>query len=70
MVGRIFDVVRLLGRLNLPFRGHRENETAGNKGVFREIIEHFSQGDAIMEYHLKNAKGVRILKTYVTDLCH
>ena len=58
MIGRILDVVRLIGRLNLPFRGHRGNETSTNKGIFREIIEHFSKNDNIMDFHLKNAKGL------------
>ena len=57
MIGRIIDVVRLLGRLNLPFRGHKEDQASLNKGIFREIIEHFAQNDVVMEYHLQNAKG-------------
>ena len=57
MIRRIIDVVRLLGRLNLSFSGHKEDQTKLNKGIFREIIEHFSQNDAVMKFDLENAKG-------------
>ena len=58
VIGRILDVVRLIGRLNLSFRGHRENETSTNKRIFTEIIDHFSKNGNIMDFHLKNAKGL------------
>ena len=51
------NVVRLLARLNLPFRGHSENEESKNKGAFREIIEFFAQNGPVMDFHLKNAKS-------------
>jgi len=57
VIERIMNVVRLLGRLNLPFRGHSENEESKNKGVFREIIEFFAENDPVMDFHLKNAKS-------------
>ncbi|CAB4018532.1 zinc finger MYM-type 1-like [Paramuricea clavata] len=38
VIGKIFDVVRTVGKLNLPFRGRREDEQSMNKGVFKEFI--------------------------------
>ena len=57
IIGKILGVVRLLGRLNLPFRGHREGECSQNKGVFKEFIEHMATVDPLMEDHLKNCAG-------------
>ncbi|CAB4004173.1 WD40 repeat-containing SMU1 [Paramuricea clavata] len=54
IIGKILGVVRLLGRLNLPFRGHPEGECSLNNGVFKEFIEHMATVDPVMEDHLKN----------------
>jgi hypothetical protein len=43
------DVVRLLGRLILPFTGHSDNEESENKGVFREIIDFFTENNPIVD---------------------
>ncbi|XP_025410974.1 zinc finger MYM-type protein 1-like isoform X1 [Sipha flava] len=39
----LIDIVIFLGRQGLPFRGHRENEDALNKGNFKELCLLFSK---------------------------
>ena len=53
----MIDVVRLLGKLNLPFRGHREDKNSLNKGVFKEFLEHIAKSDSLLEDHLRNSPG-------------
>ncbi|CAB4003237.1 Hypothetical predicted protein [Paramuricea clavata] len=55
VIGKIIDVVRLLGKLNLPFRGHREDKNSLNKGVFKEFLEHIAKSDSLIEDHLRNS---------------
>ena len=53
VIGRLFDVIRLLGRLGMPFRGHREDIDSSNKGLFKELIEFLANsGDDILKNHL------------------
>ena len=55
VVGRLFDVVRLLSRLGMPFRGHREDEHSSNKGLFLELVQFLAaSGDAILQDHLQH----------------
>lgn len=56
VVSRLFDVVRLLGKLSLPFRGHDETESSLNKGVFLELVHHLAEnGDEVLKNHLDTA---------------
>ena len=57
VIGKIIDVVRLLGKLNLPFRGHREDKNSLNKGVFKEFLEHLAKTEPLLEDHLRNSAG-------------
>ena len=57
VIGKIIDVVRLLGKLNLPFRGRREDKNSFNKGVFKEFLEHIAKSDSLIEDHLRNSAG-------------
>ncbi|CAB4042939.1 zinc finger MYM-type 1-like [Paramuricea clavata] len=52
VIGKIFDVVRTVGKLNLPFRGRREDEQSMNKGVFKEFITHIAKSDIVLQNHL------------------
>jgi hypothetical protein len=38
----MFVVVRTVGKLDLPFRGRREDGQSMNKGVFKEFITHIA----------------------------
>jgi hypothetical protein len=38
-LGNVFDIVKFLGRLGLPFRGHDESVESLNRGCFLEIRE-------------------------------
>ena len=51
IVEQLFDVIRLLAKLNLPFRGHDEKTISKNRGIFREFIEFLGR----YRDHLENA---------------
>ena len=55
VVGRLFDVTRLLAKLNLPFRGHDETDSSKNRGVFRELVEFLGECDKSVKDHLQNS---------------
>jgi hypothetical protein len=57
IIGKIIDLVRLLGKLNLPFRGHREDESSLNKGVFKEFLAHVAKSDSIIHNNLSSSAG-------------
>ena len=58
MLGRIFNVVRFIARLSLPFRGHDESKSSDNRGVFLELIQYLAEnGDALLAAHMKDAPG-------------
>jgi Domain of unknown function (DUF4371)/hAT family C-terminal dimerisation region len=71
IVGRLFDVSRLLGKLGLPFRGHREDEDSENKGLFLELV-HFlaASGDTILNDHLQHmsANATYLSSTIQNDM--
>ncbi|XP_063592549.1 zinc finger MYM-type protein 1-like [Penaeus indicus] len=54
IIGKLFDITRLLGKLNLAFRGHRDVDSA-NRGIFKEFVEFVSQTDPILNKHLLSA---------------
>lgn len=55
VIGRLFDIIRVIGKLGMPLRGHREDESSDNKGLFRELVEFLaSSGDEILSDHLQN----------------
>jgi hypothetical protein len=47
LIGKIIDVVRLLGKLNLPFRGHHKDKKSLNKGVYKEFLEHIEKSGSL-----------------------
>ena len=58
IVGRLFDVTRLIAKLGMPFRGHRENANSQNKGLYRELVEFIAAaGDEVLNNHLQNTAG-------------
>jgi len=53
---RLFSITRLLGRLCLPFRGHVEQDSSGNKGTFVEFVIFLANhGDSVLKHHLEFA---------------
>lgn len=49
---RLFNVVRFIARLSLPFRGHDESDRSDNRGVFLELISYLANnGDKILDDH-------------------
>lgn len=55
-MSQIFNVVKLFGKLGLPFRGHDKSSNSSNKGVFKEFIQFLANnGDSILADHLKNS---------------
>jgi len=56
IVGRLFSLTRLMGRLCLPFRGHNDVISSLNKGVFWEMVEFMANnGDEVLHEHLRTA---------------
>jgi len=54
ILGRLFDITRLIGKLGMPFRGHREDADSHNKGLYRELVEFVAAaGDEVLNDHLK-----------------
>jgi len=55
ILGRLFDIIRLIGKLGMPFRGHREDAESQNKGLYRELVEFTAAaGDDVLKDHLEN----------------
>jgi len=53
---RIFNVVRFIARLSLPFRGHDETHQSLNRGVFVEVVTYLAEnGDQVLASHLSEA---------------
>ena len=58
ILSRIFSAVRFLARVDLPFRGHDEQPTSLNRGVFLEMLTYLVEsGDQILANHLESAAG-------------
>ncbi|KAF0742362.1 zinc finger MYM-type protein 1-like [Aphis craccivora] len=58
----VFEIIKFLGRQNLPYRGSASNETISNfddilinKGNFLEMVQFASKKDAILHEHLRQA---------------
>ena len=57
-IGRIFNVIRFIARMALPFRGHDESDTSENRGLFLKLITYLANnGDNILAGHLNDAAG-------------
>lgn len=54
IVGRIIDVVCFLGRQELAFRGHREDETSLNKGNYLEMLDLLAEQEIVMRDYLES----------------
>lgn len=55
-LGRIFDVIRFIVRLSLPFRSHDETDSSMNRGVFLELVKYLAaNGDCILAEHLNDS---------------
>ena len=58
IIGRLFGIDRLLGKLGMPFYGHMGDQNSLNKGLFRELIEFMAEsGDEILNDHLQHMPG-------------
>ena len=57
-LGAVIDVVRLLGKQGIAFRGHLEGEYSSNKGNFLEVMGLLSKYTPIVEEKL-NRKDVK-----------
>ena len=53
MIGKLFSIVKLLGKLSLPFRGHDESINSNNRGVYIEFVHFLAKnGDDVLNEHL------------------
>lgn len=58
VISRIFATVRFLAKLGLPFRGHNEEPSSVNRGIFLELLSFLAEsGDTVLAGHLKCAAG-------------
>ena len=59
VIGKMIDVVRLLGKLNFYPSGDtmRHHKNSLKKGVFKEFLEHIAKSDSLLEDHLRNSPG-------------
>lgn len=52
---RLTEIIVLLAKQNISFRGHREGDGSGNRGNFLEIVNHQAKYDEILRKHLETA---------------
>ena len=55
-IGCVANIVQLIARQGLAFRGHHENEQSSNRGNFLEIIELISKYDTVVNNKLHGPK--------------
>lgn len=69
VLGRLIDITCMLGRQELPFRGHYEAEDSVNQGNYREMFKLFTKHDEILQTHMTNSKVFKGLsKSIQNDL--
>jgi len=56
-IGRLAGIMRLLMKLGLASRGHREGEESLHRGNFREMIELVRESDDFLDKHLSSRPG-------------
>ena len=56
VVHRLLDIIIFLAQNNLPFRGHRESESARNRGKFLGLVELQARRDPVLKEHLEKSK--------------
>jgi hypothetical protein len=54
---KIVKLIRLLAKLNLPFRGKSDSCSKTNKGVFKELLQLMAENDEKMAAYLLKNKG-------------
>ena len=52
---RLTEIILLLAKQNIPFRGHREGDASCNRGNFLELVNHQAKYDEILRKHLETA---------------
>lgn len=52
---RLIDIVICLAKSGYPFRGHRENESNVNKGLFLSLVDILRKYDPVMKRHLEES---------------
>ena len=57
IISRIFSIVRFLARTGLQFRGHHEELSSRNWGIFLELLTFVSHSDDVLAANLASAAG-------------
>ena len=52
VLAHLLDIIRLLAKQNLAFRGHDESASSVNRGNFLELVHHQAKYDPILQQHL------------------
>lgn len=56
VIARLFNIILLIARLGLAFRGHEESAHSSNRGLYIEIVYFLaSTGDQVLKTHLETA---------------
>ena len=55
VLAHLLDIIRLLAKQNLAFRGHDESASSVNRGNFLELVHHQAKYDPILQQHLQKA---------------
>lgn len=63
VLSSLVDIVCLLGRQELSFRGHDESEISSNQGNYRELFKLLMKRDEVLQTHLNNSKAFTGLRS-------
>lgn len=55
IICHILDIIKLLAKQNLAFRGHDESESSLNRGNFLEFVHHQAKYNLLLRKHLEGA---------------
>jgi hypothetical protein len=64
-----FGLIRILGALGLPFRGHREDivNDHSNPGVYLSLLKFISTVDPVLANHFQSESRIKYLSKTITD---
>ena len=67
---RLLDIIVVLVKQNLAFRGHKEDETSLNRGNFLELVDLLSKYDPVLKEHpirFKKSIGKKKIPSYLSS---
>ena len=67
IIGRLIDVICLLGRQELAFRGHRENADSSNKGNYLEVLDFLAMEEPFMSEHFLSSSSLKGTSNHIQN---